>query len=257
MQTAFEASTPLKGGNMEHLKSHPLGVLVWVCLASLAVPAAVTAKEGGVPGQIADLQARMTAVETLVTALTAENGSQAAQFGSLSTQIGNQATQIAALQAEVVPVGTVIAYSAETPPAGYLECDGTAISRADYARLFAVIGTAFGQGDGSSTFHLPDFRGQFLRGWSHGSPHGFDPDRGARSWLYPGGASGNHVGSIQPPQLEAHSHGVRSAELRAFGTFSEVAGGVTSGSLLLGSTTAFGGSETRPWNVAVMYAIKY
>lgn len=228
---------------MEHLKSLLVGVLAWVCLASFAVPPAVSAQAGGVPGQIAALQARMATVETLVTALTVENGTQAAQ--------------IVALQAEVVPVGTIIAYSAETPPPGYLECDGTPLSRADYSRLFAAIGTAFGEGDGSTTFHLPDLRGQFLRGWSHSSPLAFDPDRNARSRLYPGGASGDHVGSLQPQELQAHTHDVNSASLSALKfDFSPVGGG-NAGPAYAVSTTVSGGSETRPWNVAVMYAIKY
>jgi len=203
----------------------------------------------------------MTTVETLVTALTGENGTQAAQIGSLSAQIGSQAAQIAALHAEVVPVGTIIAYSAETPPPGYLECDGTSLSRADYSRLFAAIGTAFGEGDGSTTFHLPDLRGQFLRGWSHSSPLGFDPDRNARFRLYPGGASGDHVGSLQPQEFQAHTHAVNSAGLWIGGLgsdgWSPVVGSFYKDPAFFGSTTVSGGSETRPWNVAVMYAIKY
>lgn len=47
-----------------------------------------------------------------------------------------------------------------TAPAGWLECDGAAVSRATYARLFAAIGTAYGVGDGATTFNLPDFRGR-------------------------------------------------------------------------------------------------
>jgi tail collar domain len=251
-----QPTTKINGGNMENLKSHLAGVLTWACLASFAVPPAVIAQAGGVPGQIDALQARMTTVETLVAALTVENGTQAAQIASLTAQSGSQAAQITALRAEVVPVGTIIAYSAETPPPGYLECDGTTLSRADYSRLFAVIGTAFGEGDGSSTFHLPDLRGQFLRGWPHSSPFGFDPDRNARFGLYPGGASGDHVGSLQPSEFQAHTHAVQSAALDLRGGFSTVAGGNAFGPIFE-STTASGGSETRPWNVAVMYAIKY
>lgn len=44
-------------------------------------------------------------------------------------------------------------------PAGFLECNGTAVSRVTYSALFALIGTTFGVGDGSTTFNLPDFRG--------------------------------------------------------------------------------------------------
>ena len=51
------------------------------------------------------------------------------------------------------------------PPSGYLKCNGAAVSRTTYADLFAEIGTAFGAGDGSSTFNVPDFRGEFVRGW--------------------------------------------------------------------------------------------
>jgi microcystin-dependent protein len=58
----------------------------------------------------------------------------------------------------VVPAGSVIAWSGSSAPAGYLLCDGTAVSRTTYAALFAVAGTSYGVGDGSSTFNLPDLR---------------------------------------------------------------------------------------------------
>lgn len=62
------------------------------------------------------------------------------------------------------PVGVINAFGGTTAPDGWLLCQGQAISRTDYADLFAVIGTAFGSGDGSTTFNLPDLRGEFLRG---------------------------------------------------------------------------------------------
>jgi hypothetical protein len=58
------------------------------------------------------------------------------------------------------PPGTVLDYVGSTAPAGYLLCDGSAVSRAAYRRLFAVIGTAFGDGDDAATFRLPDFRSE-------------------------------------------------------------------------------------------------
>lgn len=48
-------------------------------------------------------------------------------------------------------------------------CDGRALSRTAYSELFSLIGTAFGNGDGSTTFNIPDYRGLFLRGWAGGS----------------------------------------------------------------------------------------
>lgn len=63
-----------------------------------------------------------------------------------------------------VPVGTILDYSAPEPPAGYLICDGQAVSRAFYASLFAVIGTRWGIGDGATTFNIPDLRRRVTAG---------------------------------------------------------------------------------------------
>ena len=59
---------------------------------------------------------------------------------------------------EIVPSGTIAAFGNTTAPTGWLACNDAAVSRTTYARLFAVIGTSFGIGDGSSTFNLPDLR---------------------------------------------------------------------------------------------------
>ena len=63
-----------------------------------------------------------------------------------------------------IPSGVVFPFAGTTAPYGYLICDGRAISRTDYADLFMMIGTSHGIGDGSTTFNLPDYRGNFLRG---------------------------------------------------------------------------------------------
>jgi microcystin-dependent protein len=62
------------------------------------------------------------------------------------------------------PSGSIIAYTIANSPVGWLLCDGSEIDRTKYARLFASIGTTFGEGDGQTTFKLPDYRGAFLRG---------------------------------------------------------------------------------------------
>lgn len=66
--------------------------------------------------------------------------------------------------ASITPPGVIAPYIAETAPSGWLNCNGAPVSRSTYATLFALIGTNFGNGDGSTTFNLPDFRGRFLRG---------------------------------------------------------------------------------------------
>jgi microcystin-dependent protein len=58
----------------------------------------------------------------------------------------------------IVPAGSIIAWSGSSAPSGYLLCDGTAVSRTTYAALFAIAGTGYGVGDGSSTFNVPDLR---------------------------------------------------------------------------------------------------
>ena len=60
----------------------------------------------------------------------------------------------------LTPTGAVLAYAGATIPAGFLLCDGRAVSRTTYAALFGVIGTTYGSGDGTTTFNLPDLRGR-------------------------------------------------------------------------------------------------
>ena len=57
---------------------------------------------------------------------------------------------------EVLPTGTIVPYAGATAPDGFLLCDGSAVSRTTYSALFSVIGTTYGEGDGNSTFNLPD-----------------------------------------------------------------------------------------------------
>src|SRR5690348_16608259 len=63
-----------------------------------------------------------------------------------------------------VQTGTLLAFSTATLPSGYLLCDGAAVSRTTFTTLFAIIGTTWGSGDGSTTFNVPDLRNRFLYG---------------------------------------------------------------------------------------------
>ncbi|MER9870212.1 tail fiber protein [Mesorhizobium sp. M0136] len=74
-----------------------------------------------------------------------------------------------------VPPGSVSMFAAATAPTGWLKCNGQAVSRTTYADLFAAIGTSWGVGDAVSTFNVPDFRGEFLRGFDDG--RGIDTGR--------------------------------------------------------------------------------
>lgn len=125
-----------------------------------------------------------------------------------------------------------------TPPAGYIKANGALVSRTAYAWLFARIGTTFGAGDGSTTFALPDLRGEFLRGLDDG--RGVDASR--------------TLGSAQADALKAHNHlgPVFGSEYAAY-LFTS--GGVSVG--VSNYTASTGGAETRPRNVAGLYCIAY
>ena len=84
---------------------------------------------------------------------------------SINRQITQLNTEfIQALASILVPTGCVQAFAGQTTPNGWLLCDGSAVSRTDYAALFAVIGTTYGSGDGSTTFNLPNLVDKFVEG---------------------------------------------------------------------------------------------
>ena len=93
---------------------------------------------------------------------TAQNNSYTGLVGELSLDTDTNNIRIhdgsTGGGAELIPAGTIMAYGAASAPTGFLLCDNSAVNRVTYARLFAVIGTTFGTGDGSSTFNLPDLR---------------------------------------------------------------------------------------------------
>ncbi len=157
------------------------------------------------------------------------------------------------LLAEATPAGAVAAFAFDTPPDGWLECDGSQINRGLYADLFAGIGTQFGVGDGATTFHLPDLRGEFLRGWDNG--RGVDVGRG--------------FGTAQIDAFGAHRHVITAKTWSGNGTVqwsnelsfrpdTNVAGiNGTSTAIQTANTDTVGDVETRPRNVAMMFCIKY
>lgn len=172
--------------------------------------------------------------------------------GTLSTQ---QITNAQTFNFGLVPVGALMPYYGASAPQGFLLCDGMAVSRSTYAALYAVIGDAAGNGDGSTTFNVPDVRGLFLRGVSGTS--GNDPDTLTRTAQAPGGNTGNAVGSVQDDAFESHTHNMNRAT-GAGGTIggaepphNGVGAGAGDGGIL-----ANGGDETRPKNVYCLYIIK-
>ena len=150
------------------------------------------------------------------------------------------------------PIGAELFWPHGITPTGWLEENGQAISRTTYADLFAVIGTRYGAGDGSTTFNLPDPRGRFLRVWDHGA--GVDPDRASRTDRGDG-IAGNNVGTNQADEFKQHQHQV-AADYPTSGTSDRLLGATSGALLYYPPTTLVGGNETRPINTYRMLIIK-
>ena len=152
-----------------------------------------------------------------------------------------------------IPAGAVMSFAMETPPAGWLECDGASIVRADFVALFDALGVTYGNVDGS-TFNIPDLRGQFIRGWDNSA--GSDPDAAGRTDRGDG-TTGDEVGTQQPHDFDSHKHECRVSSSLVNGTtlFTTTANtGVGFGAVTYMANT--GGNETRPININMLYCIK-
>jgi len=155
-----------------------------------------------------------------------------------------------------IPAGSIFMFPTDNPPTGFLECDGSAISRTTYADLFAFIGISYGSGDGTTTFNIPDYRGTFLRSADHGA--GIDPDSLVRQDRGDG-TIGDFVGTTQPDIVGNHEHNLHTNGM-AGGVVGPTQGGLHAGGgkINSGTTPKTGmGSETRPKNISVLCCIAY
>jgi len=109
-----------------------------------------------------------------------------------------------------IPVGICLPFAGATAPAKWLLCYGQAISRTTYAALFAAIGTAFGAGNGSSTFNVPDCRGRVVAGKDNmgGTAANRLTSAGAGfNGSAMGAVGGEQTHVLTVGELAAHSHG--------------------------------------------------
>lgn len=162
---------------------------------------------------------------------------------------------------KAAPKGSIVMWPTGTAPTQWLLCDGSAVSRTTYADLFAVISDDYGNGDGSTTFNLPDFRGEFVRGTDNAA--GIDPDAASRTDR--GDATtGDNVGTKQADAFDSHSHTITvtngPSQIKQVGSAGEY--DLTNGieaerAAVTASAGAAGGNETRPRNIGMNFIIKY
>ena len=133
----------------------------------------------------------------------------------------------------------------ETIPSGWIKANGAEVSRTVYANLFAAIGTAWGAGNGSTTFNVPDLRGEFLRGW--------DDARGIDT--------GRALASQQAGQNLSHNHGHDGYFVSSYTTYDGDVDGSTAATgydkTTIAGTIYSQGGEFRPRNMPAIALIKY
>ena len=152
---------------------------------------------------------------------------------------------------DVIPAGAVQYFAMNTAPTGWLKANGAQISRTTYSSLFTNIGTTYGGGNGSTTFTLPDLRGEFLRSWDDG--------RGADS--------GRGFGNFQNMEWKGllltntgqntfdYTHGDIYIKDMGYNQGRLFAGGWAAPSAAIGGR--WGGEEVRPRNISLLACIKF
>lgn len=170
---------------------------------------------------------------------------------------------------QYVPVSTVVFLAAPIIPPGYLYCNGQAVSRTAFSALFSAISTRYGNGDGSTTFNVPDYRGVFLRGWDDGK--GIDSGRVFGSWQESQNQTHNHTFSGTSGSAGSHRHEYIDANVgsQSSGSGITTSNGTARVSLnaqtsyagdhvhaFSGTTSTAGGAEARPINYCALPLIK-
>lgn len=178
----------------------------------------------------------------------------------------------ALVSAAGTPVGVIVEYGGSSAPSGWLLADGSAVSRTTYAALFAVYGTTYGSGDGTTTFNLPDKRGRI--GVGKDNMGGTSANRITGSWADSlGGNSGAETHTLVANEIPAHTHDEKAGTNPAAGVtdvYEYNAGGTAGRNVLFGQsglnstnklvTSSVGGGQAhnniQP-SIALNFIIKY
>ena len=192
-------------------------------------------------GKVANAATTATSANT-ASAIVARDASGNFSAGTIT------ATAFAGAGASLlVPTGAVMPFAMNSAPTGWLAADGAAVSRTTYSALWTALGTTsspYGQGDGSTTFNLPDLRASFVRG------AGSD-----------GTATAGSFGVKQADAFQGHIHSATGSTGASVQAGASGIGQTTAGNTGAAATDGTNGtprtaSETRPRNIAMLYCIK-
>jgi microcystin-dependent protein len=144
-----------------------------------------------------------------------------------------------------ITAGTIIPYAGSSAPTGFLLCDGSAVSRTTYADLFAVVGTTYGSGDGSTTFNVPDLRGRVPAGKDNMG--GSAASRLTSTTMTPdgntlGATGGEQTHTLVTSEIPSHTHTIRTFALGNSGT-QQVANSSAGGGTMTSNATGGGGAH--------------
>jgi microcystin-dependent protein len=146
-----------------------------------------------------------------------------------------------------ISTGSVIPWSDTSVPSGFLECNGADVSRTTYASLFAIIGTTYGSGNGSTTFTLPDAQDKIVMGRS---PTKALASTGGANTVANGGNAGGNAGntSISIPTMASHSHPAGNAKRSQINNFTSnsTGGGTIIGNPSNSSNAGGSGAHNHP-----------
>lgn len=149
------------------------------------------------------------------------------------------------------PVGSINLYAGSSAPTGWLICDGSAVSRTTYADLFDVIGTTYGSGDGSTTFNIPNLKGNV--------PVGLDSNDTDFDTLGETGGEKEHT--LTTDEMPSHNHEITIHRTAGAGTMvaqsSGTGGSVTGSSWVIGNTGGGDAHNNLQPYIVLNYIIAY
>jgi microcystin-dependent protein len=151
-----------------------------------------------------------TGASTLAGAsiVTGPAGAVSGNLASFNGTSGTAVQDSGAAANALIPTGTILAFGGSTAPSGFVLATGQAISRTTFANLFAVFGTTYGSGDGSTTFNVPDLRGRVIAGFDASNATGRLTASTAQgvSASTLGNTGGEQAHTLTTPELAAHTH---------------------------------------------------